>query len=173
VIKAMARIENEGTFGVLVKATGTMERSNLEGALTAECSLRALVAAMTGLATDRGYGWEDQRKDLVSRWTGTQDKREQIKKAASLSDLLAAVDPSEARRLAAEALGADKPTPFEMKGGRQGRIFAEALVNIDGVPQNFANAFRGILNALSGASSAKATVTLECEPAASAAPSRP
>ena len=44
----------------------------------------------------------------------------------------------------------EKVTPFEMKGGRQARIVAEAIVEHEGVPPNFARAIRRLAGWIEG-----------------------
>ena len=60
-----------------------------------------------------------------------------MKRAASLGELFAALDEGEARTLITQALAAKSVAPFEMKGARQGRIVAETIVELDGVPEPF------------------------------------
>ena len=59
----------------------------------------------------------------------------------SVPDFLGALDEEEARRLAVKALSAKKVSPFEMKGARQARVIAEAIIDVHGVPECFALAF--------------------------------
>ena len=61
--------------------------------------------------------------------------------ATSVRGFLGALEEEEARRLAVKALSAKKVSPFEMKGARQARIIAEAIIDIHGVPECFTLAF--------------------------------
>jgi hypothetical protein len=52
---------------------------------------------------------------------------------------------AEARTLIVECIGAKRaPAPFEIKGGRSARIFAETIVDAAGVPVSFADAFTAL-----------------------------
>ncbi len=135
----LERLRAEGHCGGLLLYGEATERSNLENALAQSCSLEALVAGMQEIAADRGYDWAEQAADLVSRCREDVD-REAIKHAASLVDALAAVDTGRVRRLVADALSSKKTAPFDLKGGRQARIFATAVVET-GVPGPFADGF--------------------------------
>jgi putative ATP-dependent endonuclease of OLD family len=120
------------------------ERNNLERALGTGVSFEGLAAAMSAVAEDRGDGWELQVADLQTRSGVVSDPtlRGQIGAAASLSDVLAMLPPAEARALVVECLRAKSaPAPFEIKGSRAARIFAESVVRTEGVPSNFADAF--------------------------------
>lgn len=141
------RLRAEGHCAALVLHDSTPGRQNLEQALAWGCTLAALAMGMEAMAVDRGYSWEDQRKDLLSRSEGVDaEARKRAKAATSVSKFLAQLDESEARRLAASALGAKGVTPFEMKGARQARVLAETIVREQGVPENFARAFRELNN---------------------------
>ena len=164
VIRDMDRIEAGKTFRVLVKAAGIGGRLNLEGALVAKSSLKAIAEAMKTLAEDRGYQWSEQRKDLLSRLQGTSDVRRRANESSSIRDLFETLAPSDARRLAADALSANRPTPFEIKGGRQGRVFAEAIVKAEGVPSNFEAALCGVRAGLKEGDGPSRLLTLECTP---------
>jgi putative ATP-dependent endonuclease of OLD family len=116
---------------------------NLEQALAKGASIPALTRALEALADGRGYSWDEQRDDLVSRADHVApDEREAMKGGDSLPELLAALSEPEARELIAKALSARAVTPFEMKGARQGRIVAEAILAVEGVPENFARVLR-------------------------------
>ena len=121
-------------------------RQNLEQALAQAASVGALIGALDELATSRGYSWAKQRTYLVSAVGEIEaGKREQMKGAATLAELFGALDETEARLLIAKALSGKEVAPFEMKGARQGRIVAEAIVAQDGgVPEPFARALRGL-----------------------------
>ena len=106
----------------------------------------ALTKALDALATSRSYSWEKQRDYLVSTAEGiTQEEREAMKRAASIGELFAALDEGEARTLITQALAAKSVAPFEMKGARQGRIVAETIVELDGVPEPFGRALAGLV----------------------------
>lgn len=119
-------------------------RQNLEEALATTASLDALTRGMSAVAEGRGYDWAAQRDDLVSRAQVAEETREGMKGAAALPDLLGMLDETDARTLIASALGAKGVTPFELKGARQARLVAEAIVAADGVPEPFARALRGL-----------------------------
>ena len=119
-------------------------RRNLEEALAASASLDALARGMSAVAEGRGYDWAAQRNDLVSRAQVSQETREAMKGAGALPDLLGMLNEAGARALVGSALGAKGVTPFEIKGARQARLVAEAIVAADGVPEPFARALRGL-----------------------------
>lgn len=99
---------------------------------------------MADLAESRGHTWDQQREFLVSSSEGIdQLKREAMKQAASVETIFAALDEGELRALIARVLAAKSVFPFEMKGARQARVVAEAIVAIDGVPDPFDRALRG------------------------------
>jgi putative ATP-dependent endonuclease of OLD family len=139
----LTKLRNEGNCAALLVHDPASGRQNLEQALARSASLAALTQALDALATGRGYPWEDQRRDLVSRADHVgQDAREAMNTAASLDDLVAALEEAEARELVAKALAARAVTPFEMKGARQGRVVAETIIELDGVPEPFGRALR-------------------------------
>lgn len=142
-LREVERLRGEGHCAALVLHDPAPGRKNLEQALAWGCSLDALARAMEGIALDRGYSWDDQRNDLLSRCEGVgPDVRERAKEAGSVLEFLGRLDDAQARQVAASALGTKGVTPFEMKGARQGRIVAETIVRQQGVPENFAGAFR-------------------------------
>ncbi len=138
----LERLRAEGRCGALLMHEDQDNRRNLEQALANGASINALAAALSAVAQDRGYDWEAQRNDLVSRSEGfDQETREEMNHAASLPDLLQGLDEAEARLLVARAISTKEVAPFEMKGARQARIIAETIVAEEGVPQNFSVAF--------------------------------
>jgi putative ATP-dependent endonuclease of OLD family len=142
----LEQLRANGHCGALVLHDEAPERQNLEKALAQSASLPALMKAMENLAESRGYTWDQQREFLVSSSEGIdQPKREAMKQAASLGVTFAALDEGELRALAARVLAAKSVSPFEMKGARQGRVVAEAIVEIDGVPDPFDRALRGLV----------------------------
>jgi putative ATP-dependent endonuclease of OLD family len=140
-LREVGRLRREGHCAALILHDPADGRQNLEQALAATAGLVALGQAMEAIATDRGYYWDAQREDLLSRCQDTS-AREQARQASSVSGFLTGIDEGAARRLIASALGAKKVSPFEMKGARQARIVAEAIVEVDGVPESFSQAFR-------------------------------
>ena len=141
----VARLRSEGNCDALLLHDPTAGRQNLEQALAWSASLAALTRALDALATGRGYSWEQQREDLVSRAEHvTQEARETMKAATSLDELIAALEEEPARELIAMALGAKTVSPFEMKGARQGRIVAESIIELEPVPEPFARALRAL-----------------------------
>lgn len=147
VIREATRLRNEGHCGAIVSHEAEEHRQNLEQAIAAACSVEALGSALHAVATDRGYSWDDQRQTLVSHLASlhaAEGARAAASAAEDMSALFAALDEAMARRLVATALSSKTVTPFEMKGGRQARIVAEAIVDQEGVPPNFARALRGL-----------------------------
>jgi putative ATP-dependent endonuclease of OLD family len=144
----LARLEREGHCSAILAFDPRPGFQNLEQALAQAASLRALAQALAALATDRGYTWSEQRLDLVSRsdrFAVDVTGRAVMKTAASLQELLSGLPEPAARALATDALAAlSSSAPFSMKGGRQARIVAEAIVAVDGVPPAFAAAFRDL-----------------------------
>ncbi len=114
---------------------------NLEQSLTLGCSLDALASGMSEIANDRGYSWDRQKTDLISRCPDADD-REIVKNAETIAGALHALEPIKARALAERALASKTNAPFDLKGGRQARIFATAIVEAEGVPSLFASAFK-------------------------------
>lgn len=121
------------------------DRNNLERLLAQAYSLDALAAGMSALAADRGDDWNSQRDDLTRRATsavGDPAARAGVAAAPDLRAALAAPVEGEARALVAACLSAKSaPAPFEIKGARAARVFAEALVAADGVAEPFARSF--------------------------------
>jgi putative ATP-dependent endonuclease of OLD family len=135
----LAKLESQGNCdGILYH--DSVER-DLEGALVAMPPIASIAAAMRAVAVDRGYEWAAQRVDLLGKGEPAgldAPQRAAAAAATELEDLLAAVPEASARRLAAAALRGSGVTPFEIKGARPARIFAEAIVHAGGVPENFA-----------------------------------
>jgi ABC-type hemin transport system ATPase subunit len=140
--RTLERLHNEGHCGALLLYGEDPNPSNLEHALAADCSVAALREGMAEIASDRGYDWDTQRADLVSRCD--ERDREAVKAAGDLEAALAAVDPGRVRELIARALGSKTNSPFDLKGGRQARIFATTVVEQEGVPGRFATGFEAI-----------------------------
>lgn len=134
------RLRQEGHCSGILLYEPPPGRTNLEGALAYGSSLAALVGALRTLADDRGYGWEEQRADLVSRCEGVEPaQREAAKATASLEELFAALGEEHARAVIKLALGSRSVSPFEMKGARQARTVAAAIVEAEGVPEPFSS----------------------------------
>lgn len=140
----VARLREQGHCDAFIAHDPEKGRQNLEQALAQAASIAALIAALDELATSRGYSWEKQRSYLVSAFGGIEEKkREMMKSAETLDEVFGSLDEVEARLLIARALGGKEVAPFEMKGARQGRIVAEAILARDGgPPEPFARAFR-------------------------------
>jgi putative ATP-dependent endonuclease of OLD family len=139
----LAKLRDEGNCAALLVHDPAAGRQNLEQALAQSASLAALTQALDALATGRGYSWEEQRRDLVSRADHVgPESREAMNAAGSLNELVQALQEAEARELIAKALAARAVTPFEMKGARQGRVVAETVIELDGVPEPFMRALR-------------------------------
>jgi ABC-type arginine transport system ATPase subunit len=145
VLQEAQRLQDEAHCSALVSHDPADDRQNLEQALAAGTSVPALGAALDALAADRGYQWDEQRSVLLGHLGSLdvdEEQREAAAQAETVADLLASLEETTARRLVSAALSAKKVTPFEMKGGRQARIVAEAIVEHEGVPPNFACAIR-------------------------------
>lgn len=141
----LAKLRDQGHCSGIVLHDDNAERSNLEGALAFGCRIDSLAHAMRALAEDRGYTWDQQRNDLLSRCEGVEEeKRKAAKTAGSLEELFAVITEEQARHLIASALSAKGVTPFEMKGARQARVIATGIVAAEGVPPLFRLAFRGL-----------------------------
>jgi putative ATP-dependent endonuclease of OLD family len=137
------KLRAEQHCGTLILYSATPGLQKLEGALAHSCSLNALVKGMDRIASDRSYTWEQQRSDLVSRCEElSAEARERVKVTDSLSNFLSAIPEEQARRLCAAALAGSQVAPFEIKGARQGRLLAEAIVESQGVPAPFAVALQ-------------------------------
>ena len=141
--ETLDRLRQEGNCAALVLYGDQERRQNLEQALAEGCSLDALAAGMKEIAEDRGYSWEKQREDLVSRCEGAED-RQAIQGADSVGEAIEALGPEAARAIVTKALGSKTTSPFDLKGGRQARIFATKVVEVEGVPAPFANAFEAL-----------------------------
>jgi putative ATP-dependent endonuclease of the OLD family len=112
----LAKLREEGNCAALIIHDPAAGRQNLEQALARSTPLAALTRALDALATGRGYPWDEQRRDLVSRAEHVaQEIRQAMNGAASLDELVAALEEEDARVLIAKALAARAVTPFEMK----------------------------------------------------------
>lgn len=137
------RVRHDGNCAALLLYGEKDGTQNLEQTLAEGCSIQALVAGMKEIAEDRGYPWERQRADLVSRCQ-RDETRHAIQGADSLDEVFAALDSEAARAIIKSALGSKSHSPFDLKGGRQARIFATKVVEVGGVPTPFANAFEAL-----------------------------
>ena len=143
----LGRLRDDGNCAAFILHDENPDRSNLEGALTWGCPIEAVSAAMEKLAEAREYSWAEQKADLLSRIGQVQVDEARLAMArdsTSVRDFLIALEEDQARRLAFNALSAKKVTPFEMKGARQARIVAEAIIDAHGVPACFARAFSNL-----------------------------
>jgi hypothetical protein len=138
--ETLDRLRKEGHCRALLLYGEKGNTQNLEQTLTGACSLGALAAGMQEIALDRGYEWGRQQSDLISRCASVED-RQCVAQAQSISEVIECVDPAAARSLINNALSSKSVSPFDLKGGRQARIFGTAVVEIDGVPQRFASMF--------------------------------
>ena len=142
--QVLGRLRHEGNCAAFILHDENPDRSNLEGALTWGCPIEAVAAAMQKLAEAREYSWAEQKADLLSRIGQLQVDEARLttaRESTSVRDCLTALEEDQARRLAFSALSAKKVRPFEMKGARQARIVAEAIIDAHGVPECFARAF--------------------------------
>jgi len=139
-----AKLHAEGNWSALILHDPAPDRNNLERSLAQGASIEGLVAALQSLAEDRGADWNSQRSDLLSRCEHVDlAARESAKQATTLQGFLEALAEADARTLAASALApkvANGQPPFEMKGARQGRLVAEAIVSAGGVPAAYRRA---------------------------------
>ena len=145
VIRTYEQLRDEGHCAAVVPYPIEEAASNLEARMSTSCTIAALCCGMKAIAEDRGYVWQQQRDDLMSRApTDDHDIREQLRAAETLEQFLALLDDASARQLVKRALSSRSHAPFDLKGGRQARIFCQAVVQSGGVPQAFANAFRSL-----------------------------
>lgn len=140
VLKTLARLRQEGHCAALLLHGAREGKQNLEQALASACTLDALASGMSEIAIDRGYTLDKQQADLVSRCKTDGDRRH-VQSAQSIAKALHALDNAAARSLVNGALSSKAVAPFDLKGGRQARIFATAIVEAEGVPAPFASAF--------------------------------
>ncbi len=142
----LEELRRQGNCAALVLYEDAPDRQNLEQALARSASIPALTKALEALAASRSYSWERQRDYLVSAVEGiSQQARDAMKQATSLDELFTALTDGEVRTLITQGLASKNVTPFEMKGARQGRIVAEAIVEHDGVPEPFARALQRLV----------------------------
>lgn len=135
----LERLRSDGFCSVIILHDDDPSRFKLEAALAQGGSMPALATAMTSVAEDRGYTWEQQRVDLVRRCQDLGEKdRQGLKECGSVAALLGRLPEPYARTLVQQALEGGGVTPFEIKGTRPARVFAEKIVKIEGVPENFA-----------------------------------
>ena len=144
-VAVVERLRQARHCGALLLHDPSPGRQNLEEALAADCTLGGLAAGLGAIAEDRGYQWPSQRDDLMSRLEVPSDIRERARTARSIPEMFDAIGEVAARGLAARALLSKKVTPFEMKGARQGRVFAMAVVDTDGVPPSFKRAIQEVV----------------------------
>lgn len=137
----LKRLRSNGHCAALVMFPSDAARHNLEAALSHQCELNVLAAGMQLIAEIRGYTWEAQLADLLSRMDGaTHEQREVAKATTNVFELLTALPEPLARTLVRGALSGRGVTPFEMKGARQARLLAETIVEQSGVPEMFRTA---------------------------------
>jgi len=134
------RLREEGHCAALILHGAREGRQNLEQTLVHACSIDSLAAGMAQIADDREYAWDDQRADLVSRCCSDVD-RQALKGADTLFDALSSLDLERARTLVQNALSSRRNSPFDLKGGRQARIFAATVVEAEGIPRVIVSAF--------------------------------
>lgn len=143
VIQTYIKLGREAHCGAIVAYPEGQTASSLEARLASGCSITSLRAGMLSIAKDRGYDWQQQRADLLSRMPNAGEQlHEQLVAAESLEQFLGLLDEGMARSLIKSALSSKSHSPFDLKGGRQSRIFCEEVVATEGVPRPFANAFR-------------------------------
>jgi putative ATP-dependent endonuclease of OLD family len=133
----LARLRDGKHCALLVVYPDDPARHNLEALISSACSLDVLAEGMKVVAETRGYSWEEQRKDLLSRCNAplTDEQRADMKGAEALRTLLGALPEEVSRSLVRGALAPDALNPFEMKGARPARLFAEVMVSHGDVPQ--------------------------------------
>jgi len=137
----LVQLRSNGHCAALVMYPADTSRHNLEALLSASCELHALGAAMRLIAEVRGYDWESQRDDLLSRLEGVSAaQRAAAKSANDVGEMLASLPEPIARTLVRLALTGTGVTPFEIKGARPARLLAETLIEHSGVPETFRDA---------------------------------
>lgn len=138
------RLVDEGNAAAIVSYADAPDATNLEEAIAGYCAMDTLVLALTAIADDRSYSWGEQRTDLLQRSgpiVTDPDIREAMKSSGSLAELLSMLPDPEARQLVAAGLKSKTVAPFEIKGARPARVLAERIVDSEGVPAFFGNAF--------------------------------
>jgi ABC-type arginine transport system ATPase subunit len=141
----LERLRSEAHCAALVLHDADPSRNHLEAALSEACSLASLAKGMAAIAGGRGYSWQDQLTDLVSRSGDTTDEEREVMKAATtVEQVLEALPVPAARRLVRAALSAKEVKPFEMKGARPARMLAEEIVAAEGVPEPFVRAMTSL-----------------------------
>jgi putative ATP-dependent endonuclease of OLD family len=138
-----SRLFEEGNWSALLLHDPNPGYQNLEQSLAMGTTMNALVAALQAVAHDRGVDWQGQRDDLIGRISSLDAAHRGAAQAATdLAGFLGALDELDARRVVASALAPKKgsSSPFDMKGARQGRLVAEAIVAVAGVPPPYAAA---------------------------------
>jgi|GEM_PF-2110721 len=144
--KVLAQLRDNGHCVALLVHDAAKGRQKLEESLAVGVPLAGLVAGLEAIARDRDYDWDAQRADLLSRCSQLPRAHRDLAGAATdVAGFLAVFPESEARALVARTLAASGVTPFEMKGARQARLFAEAVVDTCGVPQSYATALRALV----------------------------
>lgn len=140
--ESVVRLRESCLCSALILHDTKAGNQNLEQAIAHSCSIDALAQAMGAVAVDRGYSWEEQRQDLISRCQNVGSAlRDGVKAACSLTELLSVLDEPSGRELISNALAGKDVTPFGIKGARPARILAETIVNVQGVPEPFAASF--------------------------------
>lgn len=133
-----ARLEGENHCSVILQYDAA-NAENLERALVASASVGALGTAMQRIAEDRGYTWTQQQRCLEGHCSPLGESALSVlQRSSCVSDVFRQLPEADAKRVALAAIGTKSVTPFEMKGGRQGRLFSETVVSVDGVAPLFA-----------------------------------
>lgn len=140
--RELGRLKGEGNCAAMLLHDPAPGRSNLEGAFAWGTPVAALAAGLARVAEDRAYDWGAQREDLLSRCRDVDSERlADAKSASTVQGFLDDLSDEEARMVVARALGSKQASPFDLKGARQGRLFAEAIIAANGVPGCFARPF--------------------------------
>jgi len=143
----LAKLRNETPWSLLLAHDADPGRNNLERSLARGTTIPALAAALGALADDAEAEWRTQRDDLLARINqlspAAQAVTAQAKATDDLATFLTFLPEDDARELVARALASTDKTdtgrvsPFGMKGARQGRLVAEAIVDTVGVPDAY------------------------------------
>ncbi len=120
---------------------------DLEGVFALELPLDALGKGLSSVALDRGISWEEWREAIVSRFpNGTPaEEREAAVGSANWDKLTQSVNEERLREAIRSAL---KRGILDGKGGRPGRLIAQAAVEVGIIPQSLSRCIQAIAEAI-------------------------
>ena len=134
-------LRGQGNCAALVLHDDAPDRQNLKAALARSAPMPALTKALDALAASRSYSWEKQRDYPVSTAEGiTQEERDAMSEPHPLASCSRRSTRARHAHSSRRLWRQKSVAPFEMKGARQGRIVAETIVELDGVPEPFRRA---------------------------------